>query len=189
MLHTLARHWWTLVLRGIAALIFALLAFLMPGITILVLVLLFGFYAIVDGVVNLIAAFRAGVRSHWFMLLEGLVSVAAGILTLVWPHITALVLIYLIGFWAIFTGVFELIAAFRLWRVFGSEWLLLLSGIASLIFGFLVLAVPLAGALAVVIWIAAYAAVFGVLLISFGLRLRHHHHGGGMHAEPTPRPA
>ncbi len=173
MLHNLARNWLALVLRGVAAIIFGLLALLMPGITILVLVFLFGIYALIDGIVNFIAVFRTGVRSHWALLLEAIVGVLAGILTLVWPGITAVVLSYLIGFWAIITGIFEIIAAIRLWRVFGHEWVLLLAGVISLIFGFFVLAVPLAGALAIVIWIAVYALVFGVLLIGFGLRLRH----------------
>ncbi len=173
MLHNLARNWVALVVRGIAAIIFGVLALLMPGITILVLVTLFGIYALIDGVISLIAAFRTGIRSHWPLLLEGIVGVLAGVLTLAWPNITAVVFSYLIGFWAIVTGIFEIIAAIRLWRVFGHEWVLLLSGIASLIFGFFVLAVPLAGALAIVIWIAVYALIFGALLIGFGLRLRH----------------
>ncbi len=187
MLHSMTRNWLALVLRGVAAIVFSLLAFLMPGITIFVLVTLFGFYALVDGVINLIAAFRTGIRDHWPLLIEGVIGIAAGILTLVWPHITALVLIYLIAFWAIFTGIFEIVAAFRLWRLVGHEWLLLLSGIASVVFGFFVFAVPIAGALAVVIWIAAYAMLFGVLLISYGLRLRSRHRTP--HASPTSQPA
>ncbi len=188
MLHNLSRNWVALVVRGIAAIIFGLLALLMPGITILVLVVLFGIYALIDGVISFIAAFRTGVRSHWPLLLEGIVGVLAGILTLVWPNITAIVLSYLIGFWAIITGVFEIIAAIRLWRVFGHEWVLLLSGIISLVFGFFVLAVPLAGALAIVIWIAVYALFFGVLLIGFGLRLRHWNRSRVAAAVP-PNPA
>jgi uncharacterized membrane protein HdeD (DUF308 family) len=172
MLHALARNWPALVLRGVVALIFALLAFMMPGVTIFVLVLMFGFYAMVDGVLNLVAAFRTGVKHHWPLVVEGALGVVAGIVTLVWPHITAFVLVTLIGFWAIFTGVFEVVAAIRLWRAMGQEWLLLLSGIASLIFGMLVVVAPMAGALAIAIWVAAYAAIFGVLLIGFGLRLR-----------------
>ena len=173
MLHALARYWPAIVLRGVVGVLFALLAFMMPGITIFVLVTLFGFYALIDGIMNLVAAFRAGVRHHWALLLEGVVGVLAGILTLVWPNITAVALIYLIASWAIITGVFEIVAAVRLWRVFGSEWVLLLSGIISVLFGFFVFAWPLAGALAVVVWIAAYALVSGILLIGFGLRLRH----------------
>ncbi len=187
MLHNLSRNWVALIVRGIAAIIFGLLALLMPGITILVLVVLFGIYALIDGVVSFIAAFRTGVGSHWPLLLEGIVGVLAGVLTLVWPNITAVVLSYLIGFWAIITGVFEIIAAVRLWRVFGHEWVLLLSGIISLIFGFFVLAVPLAGALAIVIWIAIYAMIFGLLLVGFGLRLRHWNRGRiGAAAPPNP---
>ncbi len=90
MLHALARNWWALVLRGIAAIIFALLAFLMPGVTIFVLVTLFGIYALVDGVVNLVAVFRTGIKEHWPLLIEAVLGMVAGILTLIWPHITAL---------------------------------------------------------------------------------------------------
>ncbi len=172
MLHALARNWLALVLRGVVALIFALVAFLMPGITIFALVVMFGFYALLDGVLNIFAAARTGVKNHWPLLIEGILGIIASVLTLIWPHITALVLVLLIGFWAILTGVFEVVAAVRMWRAMGGEWLLLLSGIASLIFGLFVVAVPGAGALAIVIWIAAYAALFGVLLIGFGFRLR-----------------
>jgi uncharacterized membrane protein HdeD (DUF308 family) len=172
MLHALARNWWALVLRGIAAIIFALLAFLMPGVTIFVLVTLFGIYALVDGIVNLVAVFRTGIKHHWPLLVEAVLGILAGILTLIWPHITALVLILLIGFWAIFTGIFEIVAAVRLWRVVGQEWLLLLSGIASVVFGFFAVSVPAAGALAIVVWVAAYALIFGILLVGFGFRLR-----------------
>ena len=161
-------------MRGIAAIIFALLAFSMPGVTIFVLVTLFGVYALIDGVVNLVAVFRTGIKDHWPLLIEAILGTLAGILTLIWPHITALVLILLIGFWAILTGIFEIVAAIRLWRVVGQEWLLLLSGIASVIFGLFAVSVPAAGALAIVVWIAAYALVFGILLIGFGFRLRGH---------------
>ncbi len=188
MLHSITRNWLAIVLRGVAAIVFGLLALFMPGITLFALVFLFGVYALLDGVINLIGFFRTGIRDHWPLLLEGVVGILAGILAFVWPHITALVLVYLIGFWAIFTGILELVAALRLWKVLGHEWLLLLSGIASLAFGFFVFAVPLAGALAIVIWIGFYAILFGALLVSFGLRLRHRHHGS-VHPAATPRPA
>lgn len=172
MLHALARNWAALVFRGVAALVFALLTFLMPGITVFLLVLLFGFYALLDGILNLVAVFRTGLNHHWPLLIEGVLSIVAGILTLIWPHITALILISLIGFWAIFTGIFEIVAAVRLWRAMGGEWLLLLSGFASVAFGLFAIAVPAAGALAIAVWIALYAMIVGVLLVGFGLRLR-----------------
>ena len=113
MVHTLARNWWALALRGLAAVLFGLLTFLLPGITLVTLVLLFGAYALVDGIVNVIAFIR--VASHqWALLIEGVIGLIAGILTFVWPAITALVLLYLIAFWAVFTGVFEIIAGIRL---------------------------------------------------------------------------
>ena len=172
MLHALARNWLAIVLRGVAAIIFGVLAFAMPGVTLLFLVTLFGVYALFDGVINLIGAFRAGVGQHWTLFFEGVIGVLAGIAALIWPHITIFILIYLVGFWAIFTGVLEVASAIRLWRQLGSEWLLLLSGVASLLFGFFVMAVPLAGAIAVAVWIGAYALLFGVLLVLFGIRLR-----------------
>ena len=109
MLHTLARNWWALALRGLVAVLFGLLTFLLPGITLVTLVLLFGAYALVDGVFNVIAFFRVA-SHHWAFLIEGVIGIIAGILTFVWPAITAIALLYLIAFWAIFTGVLEIVA-------------------------------------------------------------------------------
>src|SRR5262249_13640217 len=103
MLHTLVRNWWASALRGLAAVLFGLLTFLVPGITLVTLVLLFGAYAFGDGVLNVIAFFRVAAH-HWALLLEGVIGIIAGILTFAWPAITGVVLLYLIAFWAIFTG-------------------------------------------------------------------------------------
>ena len=113
MLHTLARNWWALALRGLVAVLFGLLTFILPGITLVTLVLLFGAYALVDGIFNVIAFFRVA-SHHWALLIEGVIGIIAGVLTFAWPAITAIVLLYLISFWAIFTGVFETIAGIRL---------------------------------------------------------------------------
>src|SRR5258708_16524225 len=103
MLHTLTESWWALALRGLVAVLFGLLTFFLPGITLVTLVLLFGAYALVDGVFNFIAFFR--VASHqWALLIEGVIGIIAGVLTFVWPAITAIVLLYVIAFWAILTG-------------------------------------------------------------------------------------
>jgi uncharacterized membrane protein HdeD (DUF308 family) len=181
MLHTLARNWWALALRGLVAVLFGLLTFLIPGITLVTLVLLFGAYALADGVFNVIAFFRVA-SHHWALLTEGVVGIIAGILTFVWPAITALVLLYLIAFWAIFTGLLEIIAGIRLRKAIASEWLLLVMGVLSLLFGVFILFAPGAGALAIVLWIGAYALVFGTTLLVLAFRLRGHRH---LSVQPT----
>ena len=171
MLHTLARNWWALALRGLAAMLFGLLTFFLPEITLVTLVLLFGAYALVDGIVNVIVFIR--VASHqWALLIEGVIGVFAGILTFAWPAITALVLLYLNAFWAVFTGVFEIIAGTRLRKAITNEWLLLVMGALSLLFGILILFAPGVGALAIVLWIGAYAFLFGISWRALAFRLR-----------------
>ena len=174
MLHLLARNWWALALRGFVAVIFGLLTIFVPGMTLAVLVLLFGAYALVDGVFNVIAVFRTASR-HWALLIEGVIGILAGILTFAWPAITALALLYLIAFLAIFTGVLEIMAGIRLRKAITNEWMLLLMGALSLLFGIFVLFAPGAGAVAIVLWIGAYALVFGVFMIALAFRLRGHH--------------
>lgn len=166
--------WWALLLRGIAAVAFGILAFVWPQITLTVLVFLWGAYALVDG----IFAIAAGIKSYgknkrwWILLLEGVLSAAAGVFAFVIPGITALILLILIASWAIVTGVFEIVAAIQLRKEIKGEWLLALAGVASILFGVLLFLNPGAGALAVVWLIGAYAIVFGALLIALGLRLR-----------------
>jgi uncharacterized membrane protein HdeD (DUF308 family) len=151
--------------------LFGLLTFLIPGITLLTLVLLFGAYAILDGIFDIVSAVRAPGR-HWPLVLEGVVGIIIGILTFLWPGITTMVLLYLIAFWAIFTGVLEIVAGIRLREVIANEWLLILMGVLSVLFGFLILIFPGAGALAIVIWIGAYALLFGIMLIALAFLLR-----------------
>jgi uncharacterized membrane protein HdeD (DUF308 family) len=181
MLHTLVANWWALALRGLAAVLFGLLTLFLPGITLVTLVLLFGAYALVDGIFNVIAFFR--VASHqWALLIEGVVGIIAGVLTFAWPAITAIVLLYVIAFWAILTGIFEIIAGIRLRKVITNEWLLLVMGVLSFLFGLLILFAPGAGALAIVLWIGAYALVFGIFLLALAFRLRWHRR---LIAQPT----
>lgn len=173
MIQMLARHWWALVLRGLLAVVFGVMALFWPGITVATLVLLFGAYAFVDGVFAIAAAARGSSRGEfWPLLVEGLLGIGAGIVAFVWPAITALALLYLIGAWSLLTGAMELFAAVRLRRHVQGEVLLALSGIASIAFGLIVLFRPGAGALALVWLIAAYALFFGILLIGLGVRLR-----------------
>jgi uncharacterized membrane protein HdeD (DUF308 family) len=165
-------HWWAFAVRGVAAIIFGILAFIWPGVTLAVLVLLWGAYALVDGVFALIGAFRTGQGDRWLLIIEGVAGILAGILTFIWPGLTALVLVYIIAAWALVTGVLEIIAAIRLRRVIQNEWLLILSGIVSVLFGLALVIAPGTGALALIWLIAAYAVVFGVLLIILAFRLR-----------------
>ncbi|HEV7663030.1 MAG TPA: HdeD family acid-resistance protein [Chloroflexota bacterium] len=170
-----SRHWWAFALRGLAAIIFGVLAFVWPGVTLAALVLLWGAYALVDGVLALVAAIRTDNDHRWGLLLEGIVGIAAGIITFVYPNITALVLLYIIAAWALITGVLELVAAVRLRKVIENEWWLVLGGIASVLFAIVLLAAPGAGAVAVVWLIASYAIIFGVLMLGLAFRL----HGAG----------
>lgn len=181
MLDSLARNWWALALRGLVAVLFGLLTFLLPGITLVTLVLLFGAYALVDGVFNVVASFRVA-SHHWAFLIEGVIGIIAGIVTFAWPAITALVLLYVIAFWAIFTGVFEIIAGIRLRKAITNEWLLIAMGVLSLLFGVLIVFAPGGGALAIVLWIGAYALVFGIFLLVLAFRLRGHRR---LIAQPT----
>lgn len=175
MLHLLARYWWALALRGVFAVLFGLLTFFIPGITLLTLVLLFGAYALLDGIFDIISAIRSP-SHHWALILEGMVGIIVGILTFIWPGITAMVLLYLIAFWAIFTGVLEIVAGVRLRAAIANEVLLILMGVLSLLFGLFIIIFPGAGALAVALWIGGYVFIFGIMLIALAFRLRGFRH-------------
>jgi len=174
MLIVFASSWWALVLRGLAAIAFGILAFAWPGLTLTVLVFLFGAYSLVDGAF----AIAAGIKSHpqtqrwWVLLVEGILSVIAGVMAFALPALTALVLLLLIAAWAIITGVLEIGAAIQMRKYVTGEWLLVLAGVASVVFGIVLLVNPFAGALAVVWLIGAYAIVFGLLLTILGFKLR-----------------
>ncbi|MGB7159927.1 MAG: HdeD family acid-resistance protein [Tepidisphaeraceae bacterium] len=172
---SLADHWWAFVVRGIAAILFGLLTFIMPTMALMTLVFVFGFYALTDGVLSIAAAFRRTGPAQtpwWALLISGLVSVLAGLLAFFMPGKTAVVLLYLIAAWAIVMGIISIIAAITLRKLISGEWVLILSGLLSIAFGVLMLARPGLGALAVVLWIGAYAVVFGAMLIGLGFELR-----------------
>lgn len=172
-LNTLATRWWMLVVRGIAAILFGVLAIAWPGISVLALVLFWGAYAFADGLFGMMLAAGAGAAGgRWgWLLFEGIVGIVAGVGAFVWPAMTAIALLTLIAVWAVFTGVAEIVAAVELRRVIEGEWRLALSGVLSIAFGTCMLIFPRAGALAVVTIIAIYAIVFGCLLVALGMRL------------------
>jgi uncharacterized membrane protein HdeD (DUF308 family) len=176
MVQVLARNWWALALRGGVAVLFGLIALFMPGLTLVALVFLFGAYSFVDGVFAVAAAVRAAETHHrWgWLLIEGLAGILTGIITFVWPSITAFVLLYLIAIWALVTGVLEIMAGLHLRGHLGNEWMLLLGGVASIVFGVLLILQPMAGALALAWLIGLYALVFGVLMLILAFRMRGH---------------
>jgi uncharacterized membrane protein HdeD (DUF308 family) len=190
---TIAENWWSLVIRGVIGVLVGILTFFWPAITLQALVLLFGAYALLDGVFSFIGAWYAS-RAHerWgVLLLEGIAGIVAAAVTVLFPAITALALVLIIAAWAIVTGVLEIVAAIKLRRHIQGEWLLALAGIASIAFGVLVTIAPLAGALVIALWVGAYALVTGVLMITLGFRLRSwakgHRETGSHGAEFAPR--
>jgi uncharacterized membrane protein HdeD (DUF308 family) len=179
LLRTMADNWWLVLLRGIAAIAFGILAFAWPVITLLTLTLLWGAYAVVDGLCALWGAV-AGPRGHmgarFWLIIVGLAGVVAGLLAFAWPGVTALVLLFFIAIWAIVIGVMQIWGAIQLRKEMEGEWLLILSGLVSVAFGILLLARPGLGALAVVWMIGWFAILEGCLLVALSLRLRKHKH-------------
>jgi uncharacterized membrane protein HdeD (DUF308 family) len=176
VLGTLARNWWALLIRGIAAVIFGVLAFAWPGATIFAIVILFGAYALVDGIFAVVAALRAA-QAHerwWPLLLEGIVGIAIAAITYFEPHVTAIALYFTIAAWAFLTGILEIAAAVQLRKQITNELWLILGGVASLLFAALMIWKPLTGAIAIVYVIGAYALLFGFMMIGLSLRLRKH---------------
>jgi uncharacterized membrane protein HdeD (DUF308 family) len=174
MVHNLAQNWWALVIRGVAGVLFGIGALVWPPAAVTVLVLLFGAYALVDGIFNIVAAVRAprqGQRWGW-LTFSGVIGIATGLITFFFPGITAVALVLLVAAWSVVTGVAEIVAAVRLRKLVRHEWLWILSGVLSVAFGVLLFLLPAAGAVALAIWIGAYMLVFGALLIAFGIRLR-----------------
>ena len=175
LIHALAKNWWLEVLRGVAAIIFGILALANPGIALVTLVLLWGIYALIDGVLAIAAAVMGGnPMPRWWLAIVGLAGIGAGVMTFVYPVITAFVLLIFIAVWAIVLGIFEIYGAIKLRKEIEGEWFLILSGALSVLFGLLLLARPGAGALAVIWIIGAYAIILGVIYVIFGLKLRKH---------------
>lgn len=170
----LARWWWTFIVRGVVAILFGIVAFAIPPAAIGILVGLFAAWAIIDGVNGLLTGIRTRGqdRSWWLEVLEGVVGVTAGIIALLLPGFAADVLLLLIATWAILTGVLEIVMAIRLRRVIEGEAWMALAGVASILFGVVLVLFPAAGALSLVWLIGSFALVFGVFLVILGWRLR-----------------
>lgn len=168
------RYWWTLVIRGIIAILFGVAAIVWPGLTALVLVYLFGAFALIDGVVAVVVSLqeRAIAPRWWVLLIEGIVGILIGILTFFSPIVTAIALLYLIAVWAVLTGIIEIVAAFSLRRALALEWTLAIAGIISILLGIVLAVEPASGILAVVWIIGIYAIVFGVLLLIRAFQFR-----------------
>jgi len=174
MIETLKRHWWVPVIRGIAAIVFGVIAFVYPGLTIATLVLFFGAWVLIDGIFRVIGAIghRASDSDWGWHIVIGIVGIIVGLLTFHAPQITALALIIYIAAWALMIGATEIAFAIKLRREIKGEWFLILMGLASIVFAILLLWNPIAGAAAVIWLIAWYAVVLGILAIFFGFRLR-----------------
>lgn len=174
MLDLLARYWWLLALRGGVGILFGVAAFAWPGLTLGVLVLCFGAWALVDGAFSLAAALTGTAPSdhRWLVGLEGVAGIALGALTLLSPGVTALVLLMFVAAWALVRGVLQIVAAIQLRKEIEGEWMLVLSGLASIALAAILMFQPAAGALALLWLIGGFAIALGVLLLGLAFRLR-----------------
>ena len=169
----LARQWWTFVVRGVLALIFGVVALFVPGIALQAIILLFAVWALTDGVTQLVASWQMrGQRDWWVGILEGLVGVAAAVVAVILPGVTALALLYIVAFWSIVTGALEIWAAIRMREQISGELFLGLAGLLSIGFGIFFILFPGAGILALIGVVAFFAIFFGASLVMLGLRLR-----------------
>lgn len=176
MLQAVSAQWWILLVRGLVAIALGVIALLFPAAMALAIALLFGAYALVDGIIAIVASLR---MSHaegrwWWLLVEGIIGVVFGIAALVWPAISLLALVYLMAFWALATGITAITTAWRLRTVVHGEWLWIAGGIVSIVFGLGILLAPGLGALALVVVFAWYAIFFGIAFIGVAFRLRSH---------------
>jgi uncharacterized membrane protein HdeD (DUF308 family) len=174
LLDNLTRNWWLLLLRGLAAIAFAIMTWIWPGLTIAVFVLLFGAFAFADGVLGIWGAITGpkGDRNRWLLLLWGIVGLAAGALAILAPGLVAASFVFLIAGWAILTGILQIVAAIRLREAIEGEWVLIVAGLASIAFGVILGLRPAAGAVALSWLVAGYAFLFGVLLIVLSLKVK-----------------
>jgi len=182
----LADNWWAVALRGLLAILFGIAAFAVPGAAMLALVLIFAAYSLVDGILNIVLAVRGARKGErWgLLLLNGLFGALVGVVTAIWPGITVIAFVFMVGAWALISGALMLGAALSL-KISHGRWISVVGGVASLIYGVLLFAAPLVGALVLTWWLAAYSLVLGVILIALAFQLRKHR---GEHA-PEPMAA
>jgi uncharacterized membrane protein HdeD (DUF308 family) len=177
LLHALAKNWWLILLRGLCAILFGALTFIWPGVSLFTLVLLYGAFALADGIFALAAAITGNTPTpRWWLAIVGLLGIAVGTMTFLWPGVTAVVLLVFIACWAIAIGILQIVGAIQLRKEIHDEWLLIAGGAISVVFGFIMLTRPSVGALALLYVIGAYAILYGLLLVWFSLRLRNHRH-------------
>lgn len=171
----LLRNWWAVLLRGLLSIAFGIITFIWPGLSLASLVLVYGAFAFTDGVLALVSGIRGpidpGVR-RWAIIVRGVLGVGAGIVTILWPSITTLVLLSVIAAWAVLGGVLEIVSAIRLRRAIRGEWAMALSGLLSIALGVMLIMSPAAGALVLVLWVGASVFVIGIVLTALSLRLR-----------------
>lgn len=172
----LARHWWVFLIRGLVAIVFGLVGFFYPAATLFTLVLFYGAYALIDGVFAVVSAVRGkeGMGPRWWLAAVGVLGIIAGLVTYLMPGLTTLVLLTVIGVWALLYGISEIVGAIRLRKEIDNEWLLMMHGALAVLFGLMVLFRPGAGALALIWLIASFAFASGVLLVALALRLKSH---------------
>ena len=170
----LTRNWWLVALRGLLAILFGAVAFIWPGLTWLVLILMFGVYAILDGIFAMISGVVQSRYSPrwWVFLVEGFISLVAGVIVLAQPGLAGIALVVVIAVWAVLTGLLEVIAAIRLRREIRDEWMLGFGGFLSIMLGLLMLFQPGAGGLVITLMVGAYALIFGILMVALSFRLR-----------------
>jgi uncharacterized membrane protein HdeD (DUF308 family) len=175
LLHMLSKNWWVLLLRGLFAVIFGILAFAWPGLTMVMLVLMWGIYAGLDGIFALVAAIKGGSPApRWWLILVGLLGIGAAAVCIINPGMATLVILMIIGWASIIRGVFEIIGAIQIRKEIEGEFWLILSGIFSILFGLVFLIKPGAGLIALIWLVASLAIVFGIALILLSLRLKKH---------------
>ena len=173
MIEALARNWWLFLFRGCCAIVFGILTFAWPGVTLVTLILLYGAYALIDGIFALLSAIMGdNPAPRWWLAAIGVLGIGAGLITWFMPGLTAVLLLYYIAFWAIALGAMQIAGAIWLRKEINNEWVLIASGLISIVFGVILLVQPAAGALGLLLVIGAYAIVHGAALIALALRLK-----------------
>ncbi|MGH3148616.1 MAG: HdeD family acid-resistance protein [Rubrobacter sp.] len=175
MVSTAAGNWWALLLRGIAAVLFGLAALFWPGPTLFVLIFMYGAFVLVDGVFAIVAGIRAGrSQRRWLLMAEGVLSLLAGLIVLAWPGMSALLMLYVIAFWAILGGVLRIVEAISLRREIDNEWTLVLSGVLSIVLGVVLAVLPGVGLLSLAWMIGIFALGVGATFIVLAFKVRGH---------------